>query len=91
MPIDSPRVTADLVSLTPEQAVRYEQVKRLIADIAREPDGEMFILNALLQTGDQALTNMALLTDVIIKAGWDGRDVAGMVYERPLGLPRLEL
>lgn len=88
---DSPQVKADFVSLTPEQAVRYEQIKRLIADVANEPDGLMFILNALVQTGDSALTTMAMWTDVILGEGWDGRDVAGIVYERPLGLPRWEL
>jgi hypothetical protein len=91
MSVDSPQVTTVLVSLTPEQAAHYEKIKRLVAELVNEPDGLMFALNALAQTGDSALTMMSLWSDAILSEGWDSRDLVGIIFERPLSLPHLEL
>lgn len=91
MSLDSPQVEVGFIQLTPEQARRYEEIKRIVGDIAHEPDGLALLLNAVLLTGDSALIMMHALSDLLIGEGWSPRDVAGIVNERPIGLPRLVL
>jgi hypothetical protein len=90
LPADNgPHVTADFVVLTLGQARYYEDVKLLISAIADQPDGLMFILNALALTGDTALSMMRLWVSAATGGRLDARDLAGIIGERPLTEPRL--
>ena len=55
MSFDNPYVTAEFMTLTPGQVRYYEEVKRIISGIVDQPDGMMYILNALALTGDKLL------------------------------------
>ncbi len=72
--------------LTSEQAERYEDVKKVISRIADEPDGLSFILSAVLLTGDGVLIKLHMMLDLLLSNGWDSRDIAGVINERPLEL-----
>lgn len=89
MSFDNPYVTAGFMTLTPGQVRYYEEVKRIISGIVDQPDGVMYVLNALAQTGDATLTTMQLWVDVAAGGSMDSRDLVGIIHERPLGEPML--
>lgn len=71
----------------PEQAARYDDVKRVVQNIMRDPDGLMYLLNALALTGDTTLDTVQAWVDIAFSGNLDSRDLAGVVHERPLSLP----
>lgn len=86
-----PEMTARFISLTPEQAARYDDIKRVVQNIMRDPDGLMYLLNTLALTGDTTLGTVQAWVDIAFSGRLDSRDLAGVVYERPLSLPELTL
>lgn len=88
MPTSSPEITADYVSLSFEDSERYAQVKALVAQIASEPAGLVYLLNAVALTGDEALTTMHIWSGIPIECNLDSRSFVGIIHERPLGYPQ---
>lgn len=89
MSFDNPYVTAEFVTLTPDQVRYYEEVKRIISGIVDQPDGVMYVLNALALTGDTTLAKMRLWVDEAASGSMDSRALVGIIHERPLGEPML--
>lgn len=86
----SPHTSFAFTSLTPEQEMRYEQIKRAVSElIATDPDGLMFVLNAVALTGDTTLAIMGMWTDEGLQM--DSRALVGIIDDRPLSLPQLVL
>ena len=82
-------VEATFTTLTPEEEARYNEVKEVVRVLCSKQNGLRDVLNALLLTGDSALTSMQQLMDVLQESSLDARDLAGIINDRPLSLPRL--
>lgn len=82
-----PKLTITFIPLTPELEESYDEIRTIISEIASRPYGLALILNAIATTGDSSAGAMALWTDLLIEAGWDTRDLAGLVRTRPIDLP----
>lgn len=89
MSFDTPQVVAEFVTLTPEQEQDYREVQRVIHQIASQPNGLMFILNAVATTEESAVVLMHSWSDELLSSDWDARAIAGIIHERPLELPHL--
>lgn len=90
MTIVTPQIVSQFITLDPEQAEAYDEVKSWVRQLVhRDPDAFMFLLNAIAGTGDNALPLMKVWAAEATSGTLAPRDFAGVVHERPLGLPCL--